>query len=107
MSRAETINLDKEAAELVKCLRTGDTEASIHMARLIEADAHGALLSFAEALGARIIDHLNRFAELDITDPNSTLDEEVYQLLKVAAADWALIPGQGRVGEEGDTPDFV
>ncbi len=102
-----TINLTEEAAALVACLRNGDAAASVHLARLIEADAHGALLPFAEALGARIIDHLNRFAELNITEPDATLDEEVYQLLKVAAIDWALIPEQGRAGEGRITPDFV
>ncbi len=102
-----TINLTEEATALVTCLRNGDTAAGVHLARLIEADTHGALLPFAEALGARIIDHLNRFAELDITDPSTTLDEEVYQLLKVAAIDWALIPEQGRAGEGSTTPDFV
>lgn len=102
-----TIDLTEEAAALVTCLRNGDTKASVHLARLIEADAHGALLPFAEALSARLIDHLNRFAELDITEPSTTLDEEVYQLLKVAAIDWALIPGQGRAGEGSIAPDFV
>ena len=102
-----TIDLAEEAAALVACLHNGDTKASVHLARLIEADTHGTLLPFAEALGARIIDHLNRFAELDITDPGTTLDEEVYQLLKVAAIDWALIPGQGRPGEGNTPPDFV
>ena len=107
MTEDQPINLNDEANALVDCLRNGSTEASIHLARLIEGDTHGALLPFAEALGARIIDHLNRFAEIDVTDPDSALDEEVYQLLKVAAIDWALIPKQGRVGEGSDAPDFV
>ena len=53
-----TINLRDEVEGLLDCLSRGDTQASVHLARLIEADTKGALLPFAEALSARLSDHL-------------------------------------------------
>jgi len=102
-----TINLEEETQALLKCLRAGDTDASHHLARLIEADDQSVFLPFAEALSARLRDHLQRFAELNITDPDETLDEEVYQLLKGAAIDWSDIPAQGRMGEGQTNVSFV
>jgi hypothetical protein len=94
------IDLQNEAEKLVASLEQGDSCASVHLARLIEADAKGALRPFAEALAARLWDHLARYNELGITDPNVTLEDEVYRLLKAAAIDWDGLPCQGRPGEE-------
>ncbi len=102
-----TIKLAEEARLLLDCLQTGDPHASHHLARIIEADTHGALLPFAEAFAARIKDHLARFAEISITDPDETLDEEVYQLLKAAAIDWVSMPGHGRPGEGSADINFA
>jgi hypothetical protein len=55
---------------------------------------------FAEALAARLRDHLHRWAELGVTDPELTLEDEVYELLKRAAIDWDRFPCNGRPGEE-------
>jgi hypothetical protein len=94
------INLRDEVDGLLDCLTRGDTYASVHLARLIEADTKGALLSFAEALSARIADHLSRYAELGVTDPYETLEDEVYKLIQAAAVDWNGQPKTGRPGEE-------
>ena len=93
-------NLRDEIEGLLDCLTRGDTYASVHLARLIEADTKGALLPFAEALSARIADHLNRYAELGVTDPYVTLEDEVYKLIQAAAIDWNGQPKTGRPGEE-------
>ncbi len=102
-----TIALAEEAQKLLECLQAGDPHASHHLARLIEADTHGALVPFAEVLAARIQDHLTHFAELNVTNPDETLNDEVYQLLKAAATDWMSMPGHGRLGEESADVDFV
>ncbi len=95
-----TINLEKEAVALVHHLKEGDCCASINLARLIQADTQGVFQPFAEALAARLQDHLSRWAELGETDPRITLEDEVYQLLKVASIDWNGHPCNGRPGEE-------
>jgi hypothetical protein len=99
---AEGIKMDlqNEAQKLATYLEEGDPCASIHLARLIEADTRGALRPFAEALAARLWDHLKRYDELGITDPTVTLEDEVYRLLKTAAIDWDGLPCDGRPGEE-------
>jgi hypothetical protein len=94
------INLSQEVEALGDCLRSGNQEASVHLARLIQADTRGALQPFAEALSARVCDHLNRYAELGITDPHTCLADEVYRLMKTAALDWDGLPKTGRPGEE-------
>jgi hypothetical protein len=93
-------DLRKEVEGLFDCMTRGDTRASIHLARLVEADTKGALQPFADALYARLCDHLNRYAELGHTDPYETLEDEVYQLIKSAAQDWDGTPKTGRAGEE-------
>jgi hypothetical protein len=95
-----TVNLRDEIEGLLDCLTRGDTYASVHLARLIEADTKGALLPFAEVLSARICDHLNRYAELGVTDPYVTLEDEVYRLIQAAAVDWNGQRKTGRPGEE-------
>jgi hypothetical protein len=95
-----TINLNQEVAALGDCLHRGDPAASVHLARLLQADTHGALQPYAEALSARVCDHLNRYAELGITDPHTCLADEVYRLMKTAALDWDGLPKTGRPGEE-------
>lgn len=95
-----SINLREEVEGLFDCLTRGDTQASIHLARIIQTDTKGALQPFAEALTARLCDHLNRYAELGITDPHATLEDEVYRLIRIAAIDWDGLPKTGRPGEE-------
>ena len=91
---AETMVFDVKAETelLAQDLMSGDTCASFRLARLIEADSKGA--------AARLRDHVERWAELDVTDPEITLDDEVYQILKAAAIDWDHLPCTGRPGEE-------
>lgn len=98
----ETMRLDlkAEAEALAVELSQGSPCASMHLARLIEVDSRGAFYPFAEALAARLRNHLERWAELGVTDPEITLAEEVYHLLKLAAIDWDGLPCQGRPGEE-------
>lgn len=95
-----SVNLREEIEGLLDCLSRGDTFASVHLARLIEADRGGALQPFAEALTARLCDHLSRYAELGETDPYVTLENEVYRLIHDAAVDWNGQPRSGRPGEE-------
>jgi hypothetical protein len=95
-----SIDLRKEVEGLFDCMARGDTRASIHLARLVGADTKGALQPFADALYARLCDHLNRYAELGRTDPYETLEDEVYQLIKSTAQDWDGTPKTGRAGEE-------
>ena len=94
------VDLATEVAGLQNCLEKGDPHASIHLARLIEADTKGALQPFAEALTARLTDHLNRNAELGITDAYESLEDQVYRLLHMAAIDWDGRPKTGRPCEE-------
>ncbi len=96
----ESINIQQEAEGLANCLLTGDATASVHLARLIEADTKGALYAFAEVLCARLCDHLDRLAEMGVYDSRTALDETVYTILKIAAVDWDKIPRPGRPGEE-------
>ena len=95
-----SINLRDEIEGLLNCLERGDTFGSVHLARLIKADTKGVLQPFAEALTARLSDHLNRYAELGETDPYVTLENEVYRLIQAAAVDWDGMPKTGRPGEE-------
>jgi hypothetical protein len=83
-----TIDLDRETKGLTDCLSRGDIEASTHLARLVEADAMGALGPFARALCARLCDHLQRYATLGIIEPEKALKNQVYHLMKSAARDW-------------------
>jgi hypothetical protein len=96
----DTINLREEVDGLFGCLTRGDPYASVHLARIIEADTKGTLQPFAEALNARLVDHLNRYAELGITNPYVALADEVYHLIQSAAVDWDRLPKTGRPGEE-------
>lgn len=89
---APSINVRDEIEALVDCLARGDAHASVHLARLVEADARGALRPFAEALAARLCDHLNRYAELGESDPYVALEDEVYNLIQKAAVDWDKLP---------------
>jgi hypothetical protein len=95
-----SIDLRLEIESLYDCLTRGDKRASVHLARLIQADQGGALQPFAEALAARLCDHLNRYAEIGISDPYTALDDEVYRLLQTAGIDWDRMPKPGRPGEE-------
>jgi hypothetical protein len=95
-----SIDLRAEIEGLFDCLISGDKRASVHLARLVECDTEATLQPFAEALSARLCDHLHRYAEMGIIDPNRTLEDEVYGLLKVAAVDWDGFLHKGRPGEE-------
>jgi len=96
----EPRDLSAEADALLDCIRRGDPQASVHLARLFVADSKGALQPFAEALAARLADHLNRYAETGVTDSWSALEDEVYGLMQAASIDWDRIPRAGRPGEE-------
>lgn len=100
LAEAKKLDFHQEAESLATYLEEGDPCASVHLARLIEADTKGVLRPFAEALTARLWDHLKRYAELGITDPDDTLTDEVYGLLQRAATDWNHLPCDGRPGEE-------
>jgi hypothetical protein len=100
LDEATSTNLRAEIEGLYNCLTRGDNYASVHLARLVEADTKGALRPFAEALAARLCDHLNRYAEIGINDPYTTLEDEVYRLVQAAAIDWNKLPKTGRPGEE-------
>jgi hypothetical protein len=97
---ATPINLRDEVDRLYDCMICGDKYASVHLARLIQADTSGTLQPFAEALAARLCDHLNRYAEIGVTDPYTALEDEVHNLMQKAAIDWDKIPKTGRLGEE-------
>ena len=99
-----SINLWDEIEGLFDCLIRGDPYASVHLARLVQADAGNALRPFAEALTARLCDHLNRYAEVGVNDPYVALEDEVYELIQIAAVDWDKIPRTGRPGEEMPRP---
>jgi hypothetical protein len=88
LTDTNVLNLKHEAEALAYDLSQGDPCASVHLARLIEADVRGVFRPFAEALAARLSDHLARYAELGITDPQVTLEDELYALLQAAAIDW-------------------
>jgi hypothetical protein len=90
-----SINVNEETHALVRQLAVGDTAASYHLARLIKADEFGALQPFAEALAARLQEHLGRWAELGETDPCVILEDDVYQLMKLASIDWAGLQRNG------------
>jgi hypothetical protein len=94
------INLKDEVQALIDTLNQGDTRASVHLARLIESDTQGVFRPFAEVLAARLGDHLKRYAELGVSDPELMLTDEVYHLLQMAAVDWDGLPCNGRPGEE-------
>ncbi len=95
-----SIDLRAELEALFRCITEGDTQASVHLARVIEADTKGAFQPFAEVLTARLCDHLDRYAELGVTDSRETLEDEVYNLIRNAAVDWDGLPKSGRPGEE-------
>ena len=95
-----TIDVKQEAEGLVNCLARGDTEASIHFARVVESDTKGALRPFAQALCARLCNHLVRYAGVGIEDPRMALEKEVYNLIKIAAIDWDETHRSGKRGEE-------
>ena len=97
---AEPISTRHEIEGFLDCLDRGDTYASVHLARLVQTDTKGTLQPFAEALAARLCDHLGRYAEIGITDPYAALEDEVYELVKTAAIDWDGRPKTGRPGEE-------
>jgi len=95
-----TLNVKEEAESLAYYLTAGNPCASLYLARLIELDNQGTLQPFADALAARLQDHLQRWAELGSIDLDVVLEDEVYQLLKVTAVDWDGVPYTGYPGEE-------
>ena len=98
--KENTIDLQEEANNLVSHLLDGEVCASNNLARLIVSDSKGVFKPFAEAFAARLCDHMHRFAELGETDPEETLNGDVYEILKLAAIDWNGLPCTGRPGEE-------
>lgn len=100
MPEEPAIHLRAEIDALFDHMTRGDGRASVHLARIIQADTQGALQPFAEALAARLCDHLSRCAELGESNPYNTLRDEVYRLIKMASVDWDGLPKTGRPGEE-------
>lgn len=96
----DTTDLRADVEQLVEYMSQGDSRASKALARIIQADTNRTLVLFAEALTARLTDHLKRYAELGETDPDNTLTDEVYRLMQTAAIDWDGRPKAGRPGEE-------
>jgi hypothetical protein len=86
-----SIDLRAEVEGLLDCLVRGDPRASVHLARLVEADTKGVFRPFAEVLSARLCDHLSRYAEIGVTDPYLALEDEVYRLIQAGAVDWDKI----------------
>lgn len=84
----KSISTEKEALSLAECLSCGDPCASYHLARLIKSDTYGVLQPFAQALAARIRDELERWADLGVPELYTSLDDEVYGLLRKTASDW-------------------
>ena len=84
----DRIDPRSEAAALIDCMERGDARASVHLARLMSADTRGTLQPFADALAARLADHLSRYAELGVSDSWTALKDEVYGLMQSASIDW-------------------
>lgn len=85
------IDIREETRGLLQCMERGDPRASVHLARLFVADGARTLQPFAEALTARLADHLSRYAEIGVTDSWSALEDEVYRLIREASIDWARL----------------
>jgi hypothetical protein len=90
-----SMNLRDEVEGLLDCLLRGDNHASVHLARIFEADTRGVFRPFAEVLSARLCDHLSRYAEIGVTDPYVALEDEVYRLIQAGAVDWDRIARAG------------
>lgn len=90
----------EECRALAEDLVRGDPHASVHLARLIEKDHGGALRPYAEALAARLVDHLERWQELGAVDIHRALQDQLYPLFRLTADDWDGLPHEGRPGEE-------
>jgi len=84
----DRIDPRSEAAALIDCMERGDARASVHLARLMATDTRGTLQPFADALAARLADHLSRYAELGVSDSWTALEDEVYGLMQSASIDW-------------------
>jgi len=84
----DRIDARSEAAALIECMERGDVRASVHLARLMSTDTSGTLQPFADALAARLADHLSRYAELGVSDSWTALEDEVYGLMQSASIDW-------------------
>ncbi|MCB0163113.1 MAG: hypothetical protein KDI79_02730 [Anaerolineae bacterium] len=88
ISEPERIDIKTETAALAHELGNGSPQASHHLARLIEADTTGVFQPFAQALAARLREVMERWGQLGVTDPEITLEDEIYHLLKETAVDW-------------------
>jgi hypothetical protein len=84
----DKIDPHAEARAMIDCMERGDPRASVHLARLMTTDARGTLQPFADALAARLADHLSRFAELGVSDSWTALEDEVYGLMQTTSIDW-------------------
>lgn len=90
--REDRIDPRAEAQALIECMERGDPRASVHLARLMTTDTRGTLQPFADALAARLADHLSRYAELGVSDSWTALEDEVYGLMQTASIDWGRSP---------------
>jgi hypothetical protein len=98
--RSTELDLAAEAEALAHDIAAGDAHASIHLARLLEADAKSTLQPFTQALAEELRAHLWRWAERGVTDPEVAVPRDVYEFVRAAAA--ALLgPGRRPGGETG------
>ena len=87
------MQLQENATELAACLAQGHHHASLHMARLVEADSAGALNAFAAALGAQIRDYLQETGNPRIQESRlAHLDLALHELMLKTAENW-VTPG--------------
>lgn len=97
------LDVQAEVEALAEDIANANPHASVHLARIIEADERGLFRPFAEAVGARLLDHVVRCCELCAKGvPLTEIDiqEETYQLIRASAIDWDGLPASGRPGEE-------
>jgi len=103
ISEGQVLDIELEVDAMAEDIRQGLPHASVHLARLIEADERGVFRPYAQAVGARLRDYVARGCEL--CRKGARLDDidfqdEAYGLMRLGAIDWDEIPCAGRPGEE-------
>jgi hypothetical protein len=101
------VDVEREARALASDLAAGNPHASVHLARLIEADTGHALQPFAQALAAQVLDLLalwRRRRRQGIADLGTAVDDGMYKALRLAAADWDGFPCSEPDGETQAPP---
>jgi len=90
-----------QAQGLARGVAAGDPRASEHLARLLVEDSRGALQPFARTLAECLCDHVWRWAERGVTDPQITIGSDLQQRLREAAARILASPRQDRRRDDG------